>query len=171
MGINHRHLTIYIIRPALAAVGLGSDAAEQLLLGTAIQESNCGEYLKQIGGGPALGIFQMEEATHDDIWCSFLSFKKDLFDKTCQAAGLVNFSFSPRLVDHKGLNPKLIKMLIYNLQYATIMARLQYYRVAEALPQAGDIWAMARYYKKYYNTPLGKATEEEFVDNWKRVVG
>lgn len=47
-------------------MGLHSMAAEQLLLGTAIQESHL-KYRRQIGG-PALGYFQVGTNTQDDIW-------------------------------------------------------------------------------------------------------
>lgn len=43
---------------------LCSDAAVNLLLGTAAQESEFGKYIRQIRG-PALGVFQMEPATFD----------------------------------------------------------------------------------------------------------
>ena len=47
------------------------------------------------------------------------------------------------------------------------MCRVHYYRVSEALPEENDIEGMARYWKKYYNTPLGAGTEEEFIHNYK----
>ena len=63
--------TRLIIRPALKIIGLDFRAAEELLLGTALQESRL-TYLHQLGGGPALGLFQMEPGTHDDIWTNYL---------------------------------------------------------------------------------------------------
>jgi hypothetical protein len=39
-------------------------------------------------------------------------------------------------------------------------------RVPDALPQADDIPAMARYRKQHYNTPLGAGTPEEFEQKW-----
>ncbi len=59
----------YIIKPTLEYMGgnYNSDKARFLLLCTAAIESNCGYYIKQVDG-PALGIWQMEPATHDDIW-------------------------------------------------------------------------------------------------------
>ena len=56
-----------IIRPVLLVIGGESRAAENLILGTALQESNL-RYLRQLGDGPARGVYQMEPATHDDIW-------------------------------------------------------------------------------------------------------
>ena len=74
MAINTKHLRLYIIRPTLQKINLWSEAAENLLLGTAAQESLLGTYLKQNGNGPALGIYQMEPNTHKDIWIHYLNY-------------------------------------------------------------------------------------------------
>jgi len=63
-----------VIAPVLQKSGLDSEAAEELLLGTAVQESLNFKYRRQMGGGPARGYFQMEPATHDDIWDNYLQF-------------------------------------------------------------------------------------------------
>lgn len=68
MSINCEQLRLYVIRPTLEKIELWSEAAENLLLGTTAQESHMGTYIKQVGKGPALGIYQMEPATHKDIW-------------------------------------------------------------------------------------------------------
>ena len=60
-------LAKYVIRPALQAVGLHSLAAEQLLLGTAAAGDQSADVCPP-GARPGVGIFQMEPATHDDIW-------------------------------------------------------------------------------------------------------
>ena len=60
--------------------------------------------------------------------------------------------------------------LCTDLAYATAMARIHYLRVQEPLPTANDISALAAYYKKYYNTPNGAATEQQFIDNFNRYV-
>jgi len=36
------------------------------------------------------------------------------------------------------------------------------------LPQAGDLAAMAAYWKKFYNTPLGAGKPEQFVAKWRK---
>ena len=141
--------TQHIIRPALEAIDLYSKAAAELLLGTAIQESRL-TYLVQLGDGPALGLFQMEPATHDDIWANFLVYKPELGLK-------VN-----ALTCHNRSSEKLI----WNLHYAAVMCRVHYYRVSEALPEASDISRQAEYWKQHYNTPLGAGTEEEYMANW-----
>lgn len=151
--LDPRQFTTHIIRPALEAIDLYSEAAAELLLGTAIQESRL-TYLKQIGGGPALGLFQMEPATHDDIWAKFLEYRIELRDKVI---GLVAV-FGP-------------DEMIWNLYYAAAMCRIHYYRVPEALPEAGDISRQAEYWKAHYNTPLGAGTEQEYMANWHKYSG
>lgn len=131
-----------------------SPAAVNLLLGTAAQESKFGTYIQQIKG-PALGVFQMEPTTEQDIWENFLKYKPYLRDMVVNTTGVKHPD-----ADH----------LRGNLLYQITMARLHYFRVPELLPSGSDIIGMARYWKKYYNTPLGKGTEEEFQENYTRYV-
>ncbi|MBF0148367.1 MAG: hypothetical protein HQL85_19610 [Magnetococcales bacterium] len=77
MGLNPHQLLEFVIRPALQRLGLWSEEAEQLVVGTGIQESGL-RHLRQIGGGPGLGIWQMEPKTHADIWDNFLHFRAKL---------------------------------------------------------------------------------------------
>lgn len=51
------------------------------------------------------------------------------------------------------------------------MTRLHYSRVKEALPDRNSVEAVYAYYKKYYNTPMGKATFKECVSKWDRFMG
>ena len=69
-----------VIRPALEKLSLWSLSAEELVLGTAIVESGL-TYLKQHGDGPALGLWQVEPATHDDLYTNFLNFRPELGSK------------------------------------------------------------------------------------------
>ena len=62
------------------------------------------------------------------------------------------------------------EQMVWNLAYATAMARVKYYRDSEPLPDASDIPALAAYWKRVFNTPLGKGTEEEFINNYNRFV-
>ena len=138
-----------IIKPTLEVIGGQSEAAYQLLLGTAIQESWL-QYLKQLFNGPALGVFQMEPATHDDIWENFLRHRTDYAQAIMKLAK----------------NPGHPNEMVGNLWYACAMARAHYRRVPDPLPEAGDVDAMAAYWKQFYNTYLGSGTEEEYIENW-----
>lgn len=139
-----------IVVPTLVKMELHSRAAENLLMGTAMQESTL-RYIKQIGGGPALGIYQMEPATHDDIWKNYLAHRPAL------AAGVNLF---------KAAGVSDLEQLVGNLSYATAMCRVHYYRQPDPLPQYDDVAGMAAYWKKHYNTPQGKGTEAEFIERY-----
>lgn len=134
---------------------LCSLASVQLLLGTAAQESGFGTYLAQING-PALGVFQMEPKTEEDIWNHFLVYQPHLRDMIIKTTGVKQ----PDTYHLRG-----------NLLYQTAMARMQYYRRPEPLPAADDLPAMAAYWKRHYNTHLGRGKESEFVENYTRYVG
>lgn len=137
-----------VIRPVIDAMGMGGEAAEQLLLGTALVESDL-EWLKQMGGGPALGVYQMEPATHDDIWLNWLVHSPGISIKMVPFRTGYNEAHAPDMVG--------------NLYYATAMCRLHYYRRPEPLPAAGDLDGLAAYWKQWYNTPRGKGRPADFV--------
>lgn len=69
-----------VIVPTLELIGLASPAAAELLLGTALVESRL-IWRRQMGDGPARGLFQMEMATHDDIWNNYLKYRSPLANK------------------------------------------------------------------------------------------
>lgn len=142
-----------LITETLLGINLYSDNALNLLLGTCAQESAFGKYRKQLGGGPALGIFQMEPATFRDICDNFLRYKPELISKI-QKISQVD-SFEPN-------------DLVNNDKLAICFARIHYLRVKSSIPS--DISGWAKYWKQHYNTRLGKGTEDEFIQNFKMFV-
>lgn len=141
-----------LIKETLADIGLYSLNAENLIMGTFAQESNF-KYVRQLGGGPALGYGQMEPATFNDIVVKFLRYKPELMGRIMKASGVVT------------MEPE---MLVDNKKLMICMTRVHYLRVKEPLPSRKDVWAMGEYWKQYYNTPLGRGTVKEFVENYKR---
>ena len=142
-----RNFRDYIVVPVLEHINLYSLEAEQLVMATAMAESNLA-FIQQIGRGPARSFFQMEPVTHDDIWERYLSRKPHLLN------------------DLKGLimrDMDLHEQLHGNLFYATAMCRIFYLRFKEPLPEVGDWSGMAEYWKKYYNTHLGAGTVDGFL--------
>ena len=117
-----------------------------------MQESMNFKYRRQIGGGPARGFYQMEPATHDDIWNNYLKYHSKLAKKV------------EKMLSSAGANK--IAELENNDRYATAMARVHYLRVSEPLPAAGDTKAQAEYWKEHYNTPLGKGKVSEYIEKW-----
>lgn len=129
-----------VITPALAALGLDSIPARQLLLGTALQESGLRD-IDQIGG-PAQGAFQVEPATRADILHWAAAAHPDWFDVADRLEGMPQEAAICRLIYERA--PGCIG----------------------ATPQE-----QAAYYKHWYNTPLGKATVEEYLRNWQAAEG
>jgi hypothetical protein len=147
-----------VVKPALLHIGRWTQAAENLVMGTAAQESNL-IYVRQMENGPARGLWQMEPDTHDDIWDNYLAFRSELASAVKELAS-------------KGFPQGFLipaDDMVGNMAYAAAMCRVHYMRVSEALPDENDRHGMARYWKKYYNTEQGKGTEAEFLGNYTRV--
>jgi hypothetical protein len=142
--MNVTDLRLYVIRPVCQHLELWSDAAENLVLGTALVESG-GEHLAQVKG-PALGLWQVEPATHDDLWRNYLAYRPKLADKMHEletAAALTAGALE----------------LVGNLYYAAGVCRLIYLRRAPRdLP--ADALGMATLWKHAYNTERGAGTVE-----------
>lgn len=162
--INHKHLRELIIRPALQAIDLWCESSEQLLIMTCAQESLGGTYLKQIKG-PALGIYQCEPATYNSIWDDYF-FGTEKKDEDARIVPIEQ-RLSSKILRYMGINLGTVpnvSLIIRDLSYASIICRAHYVRFKEALPSADDLIGMFNYYKKYYNTYKGSATEKEFID-------
>lgn len=133
-----KHLNIL---PALEAINLGGNAAVNLVTGTGLVESGF-IHDRQING-PALGWFQMEPRTHDDIWLNFLRYRPDLANRILAASSLTGLPEAENLVQNRA--------------YSACMCRVQYLRTPEPLPSSTDATALSAYHKRYYNTALGQA--------------
>ena len=136
-----------VIRPALEKLSLWSRSAEELVLGPAIVASGL-TYLQQHGDGPALGLWQVEPATHDDLYTNFLNFRPKLGSK---------------LIELRAAGLSLDENLATNLMYGAAVCRLCYYRKPDALPEAGDIEGQASFWKQHYNTIFGAGTVSKYV--------
>lgn len=136
-----------------------SKDAENLLMGTVAQESNF-KYRVQIGGGPALSLYQIEPATFRDVMFRFIpDIRPELKKKFITITG-VDVWCTPDDV--------LIDALTYDDIFATVVARIKYLMVPEALPST--IEGYAAYWNKYWNANPDKGTDEEFIANYKRYV-
>ena len=154
--MNVQQLKKYIIEPTLEMLGMKSDSAVNLLLGTAAVESKMGYYIHQVKG-IACGIYQIEPATDYDVHNNYLMHRHEL-------ARVVE-SLTTKFPEQSQKNN-----LIGNLFYQTAIARIIYYRAPEKLPSPDDIEGLAWYWKKHYNSYLGKGTVPKFVDAYKTYV-
>jgi len=147
---NFREL---IVRPVLLGLGMHSPAAENLEVGTALVESDLG-YLQQMGGGPALGLWQMEPATFDDH-LRYLHSRLDLLDRVRPFA--INW-------------PPTADELPGNLYLGAAMCRIHYWRKTEKLPAADDLAGLAAYWKNHYNTKKGAGRITDFMMHGDRIL-
>ena len=89
------HLQDRVIAPALDKSGLWSRAAEKVVLGTAIVESGL-TYLSQHGKCPALGLWQIVPATHEDLYTNFLNYRPEFGSKLMEL-GVPSLSMGGKL--------------------------------------------------------------------------
>jgi hypothetical protein len=146
LTINAADFRACIINPALAALvpaGIPvSQVAADLLMATAAMETDLGTWLTQVGG-PALGVFQIDPASLASL-----------------VAGLTPAEHAA-LAQIKTLQP-WAEQIDTNLLLAAAICRIFYWRVPAPLPPdtLAGLWG---YYKQYYNTAAGAATEAGFV--------
>lgn len=146
------HLRNYIIKPTLSILDTYTPDAEDLLVGIACAESNCGEFLAQHPNGPALGIYQCEKNSAMEVLSYLLKRRPGLY-KQVMALAIDGLSLEDNL---RG-----------NLFFATAVARCFFLRFPESIPATKE--GKAEYWKKYYNTPLGKGTKDGFLRKWKEI--
>lgn len=139
-------------RMAQRAPRVDSDVARALLLGTALAESGL-VYLRQVPNGPALGVYQMEPATHFDLFESWLNYRPDWYGIVTQFSGPDLDAFE----------------LVGNLPYATACARAHYWRVAEPLPKL-EAAGLAAYHKRHFNTAAGRADVRDTARHFARAI-
>ena len=137
-----------IIKLALQHLDLDSEDARSLIYRTGEAESGY-KTLLQYGSGPALGFFQMEPNTALDIWDNYVMYRPKYRDK------LYALGFDEGALGF---------CLLSNLGLQAALCRLHYRRVPSALPKADNLTAQAKYWKKYYNTHLGKGTIKHFME-------
>jgi hypothetical protein len=116
------------------------------VLGTIAVESNFGTYLMQQGGGPAIGVAQMEPATFDWLRQKFMARFPELVTKD-----------KARLMET-------------DLDFAVFMCRLRYAVVPSPLPDSQNVRALAEYWKLIYNTAAGAGTVAKFMSAYAKYV-
>jgi len=125
----------------------GNAVAVRLLLETAAQETHVGQFRDPSPDGAGRGLCQVDAIAFVDVIQR--TPEKDF--ALIKAA----FGIDMRQVDHDDLD--------FSPLLSFIVCRLFYKRIPEAIPAAID--ARGAYWKKYYNTYLGKGSVGEYVDN------
>lgn len=157
-GIDVKQFKERVVAPVLNQIGLNEPARVSLVLGTCLHESHL-IYLVQLPNGPALGVGQMEPATHSDLWDNYLRYQLPLAGKI---RSLLPDYFA------QGINPP-VDYLIGNLNYAVAMIAVHYRRVKAALPDNSPT-SLAQYWKAFYNTYQGKGTIEQALQHFEAAV-
>jgi hypothetical protein len=137
--INNEDFMEYVIIPVLESLEMDSEAARRLMMGTALVESDL-THLRQHSRGPALGVYQMEKETYEDIMHRYFVGPGQNEESRLRRTVMGNYS---------------LMRMVYDLQYATALARIRYWMETEPLPDADNIHGLASYWKKHYNTVQG----------------
>ncbi|WP_250464568.1 hypothetical protein [Microbulbifer litoralis] len=149
MGICLDELRQLVIRPTLKHLRNWSPGMENLLLGTAAQESQLGFHLKQ-GRRHGLGIYQIQPHTHREIWDEYL------IDHSALASKVRGLASQRDFLDHPHSE------LATNLRYATAIAWLIYRAAHVYKVDEGDIAAMARlWHQHFHHGPAASARDFE----------
>ena len=142
----------YVV-PALQKLGLYSQNAEYLLMGTAAIESDFINFV-QIGGGPARGMFQMEQVTYLDIVNRYLALPGNkTFRDTAFAMALTN---PPSFLELSG-----------NHLFSAALARIKYRMISASIPST--LTDQAQYWWTHYNgqSPNG-LKPGDYLSRWRR---
>lgn len=146
-------LRCYVIRDTLHLLGEPSSAAaENLLLGTAAQESAMGLYMKE---RRHLGLYHITPLTHRAIWDKYLVHTPDLASKVRGIASQKGFLQNPH------------GELLTNLKYATAIAWMIYRRTGKPLPAADDLYGLAAFWHRHFH-PRPMADIQTFIRNYRR---
>ncbi len=151
MSIDIKQFHDLILVPTLNSIGMYSKEGAQLIIGTGCQESQF-KFIHQENDGPALGFFQCEYATYRSVITDTFMYDINMKHRFLAVLGVE-------------LVPEF-NSLIWNMKLMCLVCRLHYHRVQAPIPI--DLNGQAAYYKKHYNTPLGEATIEEYIENFNK---
>ena len=158
-------LRLETVRPALRSLEPlvpWTQAAENLVLATAAHESGGFRYRRQTGGGPARGLFQMEQVTFRDLYDRYLAGHPRL-------KMLIDTLWTPDGSPGSGADPW--PQVETNDQFAAAMCRIRYWASPAKINfDPRDVFEMSRCWSQFYNTRRDPRLEAEFVANYRRYV-
>ncbi len=153
--INDKQELLEMVKEVcIALTGKAPPEAVALLMETAAAESAFNTRI-QLGGGPARGLWQVEPNTAADIFDNYLASRFAL------RFGLMEISFGFGVYEHLMYKDALSDLLERNDVFCCCMARIVYLRDPDPIPYS--IVERAAYWKRVYNTPLGKGTAEHYL--------
>lgn len=153
MIFSSQDLRQLIIADTLHYLNDWSQSAENLLLGTAIQESGLGFCLK---AGRRLGLYQISPSAHRAVWDHYLVKLPERASQVRGLAGQHSFTTNPH---HE---------LITNLRYATAIAWCIYLKAGCELSGMEDIERLAEiWHCHFHSQPSGSIGE--FIRNYREL--
>jgi hypothetical protein len=158
MGIYASDLRELIIKPYLQGLEEYSETAENLLLGTAAQESLLGLhcYCTQTKG---MGLYRITAEKHRELWDTYLVQFPDLASQQRGLASQQQFLKNPHAE------------LISNLTYATGMAWMIYRRSAIDTSKPVEISALAQLWANHFDNGTGcPRNADEFMQTYRTLV-
>jgi hypothetical protein len=158
MSIYVGDLRELIIKPCLQGLGEYSEVAENLLLGTAAQESLLGEHCF-CPHTQGLGLYRITAEKHKELWDSYLIQFPDLASLQRGFASQQQFLKNPHAE------------LMSNLSYATGIAWMIYRRSAIDTSKPMDIAALAQCWANHFDNGTGSQRNlDEFIHAYRTLV-
>jgi hypothetical protein len=131
-----------------------------MLTGIAAAESGMWQR-RQIGGGPARGLWQMEPGMTgaQDIFASWLFYRPQIFLRVTKI--WFNVGIRVPFVPEEEV---LAEHLEFDDPFACALARIKLLRDPNPIPWGPE--RQARYWRRVYMTVLGAQTEEHYMEMW-----
>ena len=137
-----------IVKETLDKLDMNSVDALELIMRTGKAETGYRALMGYGKGNPALGFWQVEPATMFDTWENYVMYRPKIRDVLWQL----------------GLNDGDMKFsLLTNIALQAAFCRLKYRRDSNPIPPASNMVAQAEYWKRVYNSELGRGTIEHFL--------
>tara|TARA_Y100000310_G_C20422345_1_gene687269 strand:- start:345 stop:809 length:465 start_codon:yes stop_codon:yes gene_type:complete len=144
-----------IVEYALYRINSYSDDALVMVVRTGMAESGY-RALKGYGeGNPAIGFWQIEPATMNDMIDNYIGYRSH-YKKNLISLGM-NFE------------KDTILSVMSNMAVQAALCRLHYRRDRDPLPSWDDLEGQAKYWKRVYNTVEGRGTVKHFMKTNKDV--
>ena len=138
-----------IVEYALYRIDSYSYDAVALVVRTGMAESGY-RALKGYGeGNPAIGFWQIEPATMNDMITNYIQYRSH-YKKNLISLGM-NFENDTTL------------SVMSNMAVQAALCRLHYRRDKDPIPSWDDLEGQASYWKRVYNTVEGRGTVEHFM--------
>lgn len=155
MGIDVRELRERVIRPCLKLFNENSESAENLLLGTAAQESLMGKHCvcERTGG---LGLYRITAEKHREVWDKYLVQFPDLASLQRGLASQHQFLKDPHAE------------LITNLCYSTGMAWIIYRQARVNFSKPTKLLTLANLWATHFDNGAGDVRRaEDFIQSYR----